>query len=314
MFNTEGFDKLYTHIMKDFPALPDDSLLRDIFWIAFSDLTPGMRPSRQDLEKRLLNYMNGETDYLGGVKVMSAVSSLPIYKLMDDGENVLGEVEIDGRKIKLMPLFTSPGDCPSYEGVTVVATTIFHVADFLEEHKNVEGIIISPETVNFVVKTKDIESFFMNFSTMYGFFEDCLREGIPEDYLFPMIFAWFEDRDVEMFFKDGAFCEGHVTDLIYGDLGDVTSIRVKTADGSTIAGIDEIASIRALPLNNEEERKAMEEALSNLNRAMTKDRPGEEEDEDSGQDTDTDSDLDLDPDTDTDPDTDPDDPAGGLLN
>ncbi len=279
MFNTEGFDRLYKHIMKDFPNVPQDSVLKDIFWIAFSDLTPGMRPNTAETEKRLEEYR--ETgEYMNGVKVMSALCGVPVYKLVNgDGQSAVCQINIEGTEALAFPIYTDPGrigsEMPS-GGLVPMPTSIFHIVNYIEENPEIEGVLLNPGTADFAIRTKDIEDFFVNFSSTFGFFEDCLREGIPSDYLFPMIFAWFEDRDVEIFFKDETFCDGHVDEVIYGDLGDATALRVVTADGTaTVAGIDEISTIRALPRVHDEEAMEIAESLTTLKNTLCPDEADE---------------------------------------
>ncbi|MCD8307698.1 MAG: hypothetical protein LUD51_05705 [Clostridia bacterium] len=303
MYNTEGFDKLYRHIMKDYPDVKDDALLKEIFWITFSDLTPGMRPNTAEMERRLKRFIEGSMEYLDGVKIMSALCGVPVYKLVNgEGQDAVCQINIEGGKCLAFPVYSDPakiGDEFGHSGLMAVGTSIFHIMNYIEENSEIEGIILNPGTADFAIKAKDIEDFFVNFSTLYGFFEECLSEGIPDDYLFPMVFSWFDDRDVEIFFKDETFCDGHVTELIYGDLGDCTALRVRANDGSyTIAGIDEITCIRALPAVRTEEDMEVEESLTSLKEAMEI-REGVK-----GKDEDTDS---MDP-------YDTDDTDGGKLN
>ncbi|MCD8286714.1 MAG: hypothetical protein LUD50_05770 [Clostridia bacterium] len=275
MYNTEGFDKLYKHIMKEFPNVPEDSILKDIFWISFSDLTPASRPTPAELERRLERFGEPGADYLDGVKVMSALCGVPVYKLVnEEGQSAVCQLKIQGTKTLAFPIFTDPERVKSTDfpmgGLKIAPTSIFHVVNYMEENEDIEGIILNPGTADFAIKTKDIEDFFVNFSSTFGFFEDCLEEGVQEDYLFPMLFSWFDDRNVEIFFKDSTFCAGHVTEVIYGDLGDATALHVQTDDGTaTTAGIDEISSIRALPIDHDNaEDQAIQESLSSLKEAI----------------------------------------------
>ncbi len=256
MNNTEGFDRLYSYIIKKYHIPAYDTAIKETLWTVFSDrvLSMDIEATEAERERRLNNLNHLTYSNLDLMKVMSGLFIMPLYKLVDErGNDAVWHINMEGELCRVYPVYTSMrlirNDTDISLMDTVVSgttlrprpTTIMDVLNYVEKHRNIKGVFVNHGTADFAMLTDEIEEYFMNFNACFNIIGDCLTDGITEDYLFPMLLDWFKNYDVEILLKDGSFCKGPVAEVIHGHTGgrrgDAVAVRVKNSNRSSKADI-----------------------------------------------------------------------------